>query len=302
MNILVTGANGFIGSTFSRLALSHGHQIAGLIRPANPLPAISSSGEPVTWLKGSLAEPPWKEIEKFKPQACLHLAWIATPGVYLESPENESYFHWSREFIGRVRELDAGQIVVAGTCLEYRLSNEKMSEDRTTVEPRTTYARWKNALRVALEEDAKKSSFRLCWSRVFYLYGAGEHPAKLCTSITQKLARGEKIVLKTPNNTKDYIYVDDLASAFLTVLEKQFDGIINFGNGIGTTVKEIAQTIGRMMNREELIEIAVPPQVDPLGDIVADASKLHGLGWKPEYDLRRGLEKIVATAPASSTR
>src|SRR5690349_12371318 len=118
MNILVTGANGFIGSTFSQLALSHGHQIAGLIRPANPLPGIRSSGETVKWLKGTLAEPPWKEIEKFKPEACLHLAWIATPGVYLESPDNENCFHCSREFIRRVRELGAGHIAVAGTCLE----------------------------------------------------------------------------------------------------------------------------------------------------------------------------------------
>jgi dTDP-6-deoxy-L-talose 4-dehydrogenase (NAD+) len=296
MNILVTGANGFIGSTFCRLALSHGHQIAGLIRPGNPLPAINSPGKTVTWLKGTLAEPPWKEIEKFKPEACLHLAWIATPGVYLESPENKNYFEWSRNFIGRVRELGAQQIVSAGTCIEYRISNEKLSEDKTPIEPTTTYARWKDALRMALEEDSKKNDFRFAWTRVFYPYGVGEHPARLCSSIIQKLGRGETIELKTPNSTKDYIYIEDLASAFLTVLEKQFEGTINLGTGIGITVKEIAQTLGQMVNRPELIKEIDPPQVDPLGYVVADVSKLRGLGWKPDHDLRRGLEKLLATS------
>lgn len=302
MKILVTGATGFIGSAFSRLAISRGHLIGGMMLPTEKTPSGLETSEMMTWFKGTLAEPLWNEIEQFKPEACVHFAWIATPGVYLESPENENYFHWSRELIRRVRAFGVRRVVAAGTCIEYRISNEKLSEDRTPIEPTTTYARWKDALRVALEEDAKKDGFRFAWTRVFYPYGVGEHPARLCSSIIQKLGRGEKITLKTPNSTKDYIYIEDLASAFLTVLEKQFEGTINLGTGIGLTVKEIAQTLGQMMQRWELIEEAVPPQVDPLGYVVADVSRLRGLGWKPEYDLRHGLEKLLASVPHSSTR
>jgi UDP-glucose 4-epimerase len=102
--------------------------------------------------------------------------------------------------------------------------------------------------------------------------------------------------LKTPNSTKDYIYIEDLASAFLAVLEKEFHGIINLGTGIGLTVREIAQTLGQLMNRPELVKEMDPPQVDPLGYVVADVSKLRSLGWKPEHDLRRGLEKLLANS------
>lgn len=269
--------------------------------PTEKPPLGLEPSERVTWFKGTLAEPSWSEIEKFKPEACVHFAWIATPGVYLESPENENYFHWSREFVRRIREFGARRIVAAGTCIEYRISDEKLLEDRTPVEPTTTYARWKNALRIALEEDAKKDGFSFAWARVFYPYGVGEHPARLCSSIIQKLGRGEKIELKTPNSTKDYIYIEDLASAFLTVLEKQFEGTVNLGTGIGIAVKEIAQTLGEMMRRPELIKEVNPPQIDPLGYVVADNSRLRGLGWKPEHDLRRGLEKLLANVPHLST-
>ena len=295
MRILVTGATGFIGSAFARLAVSRGHSIGGMMLPTEKIPFGLEPCDSVTWFKGTLAEPPWREIQRFKPDACLHFAWIATPGIYLESPENENYFHWSREFVRRVHEFGAQRFVAAGTCVEYRISNEKLSEDKTLVEPTTTYARWKNELRLALEADSKNNNFKFAWTRVFYPYGVGEHPARLCSSIIQKLARGETIELKTPNSTKDYIYIEDLASAFLTVLEKQFEGTINLGTGIGITVKQIAQTLGEMMHRPELIKEMDPPQIDPLGYVVADVSKLLGLGWNPAHDLRRGLEKLLTS-------
>jgi nucleoside-diphosphate-sugar epimerase len=272
-----------------------------MMLPTERTPSGLDASKRLTWFKGTLAEPPWSEIETFKPEACVHFAWIATPGVYLESPENENYFNWSREFVRQIREFGAERIVAAGTCIEYHISDEKLSEDRTPIEPTTTYARWKNALRMALEEDAKKDGFKFAWTRVFYPYGVGEHPARLCSSIIQKLGRGEKIELKTPNSTKDYIYIEDLAAAFLTVLEKGFEGTVNLGTGIGITVKEIAQTLAEMMHRPELLKEVDPPQIDPLGYVVSDNSKLRGLGWKPDYDLRKGLEKLLATVPHSST-
>src|SRR5215467_11244121 len=151
MRILVTGATGFIGSAFSRLALSRGYQIGGLMLPTEQPPADLPADENLTWFKGTLAQPPWDAMAAFRPETCVHFAWVATPGVYLESPENENYFNWSLEFIRRVRQFGVSYILGAGTCIEYRIGNEPLSEEHTPIEPETTYARWKNALRLALE-------------------------------------------------------------------------------------------------------------------------------------------------------
>ena len=294
LKILVTGATGFIGSAFCRLALSHGHEIGGMMLPSETPPAHVPVSDKMIWLKGTLAEPPWPGIEKLLPEVCVHFAWIATPGVYLESPENENYLQWSLGLVSRLRELGTNHIVGVGTCIEYKITDAVLSEDRTPVDPTTLYSRCKNTLRESLEAEARKDGSRLCWGRVFYPYGVGEHPARLCSSLIQKFRRGEKLLLKTPQSTKDYIHIEDLAAAILLTVEKKFTGTINWGTGVGVSVREIADTVADLLGRPGLVDEVSPAEKDPLGFVVADATRLRGLGWKPAYTLREGLEKLLA--------
>jgi len=293
MKILVTGAAGFIGSAFCELALRHGHEIAGLILPELAPPSRLPAGGKMIWLKGTLAEPPWKSIAGFQPEVCVHFAWIATPGVYLESPENELYLQWSLDLVHRLHGLGVDHIVGAGTCIEYRISDAPLSEERTPVDPTTLYSRCKNALREALAAEAQKDGWRFCWGRVFYPYGVGEHPARLCSALIQKLRRGEKLVLQTPDSRKDYIYIDDLAAAILLTVEKKFTGTINWGTGTGVSVREIADLVAASLGRPELVENQHPPAADPFPFVIADARRLRELGWRPEVDLPAGLSKLV---------
>jgi dTDP-6-deoxy-L-talose 4-dehydrogenase (NAD+) len=292
MRILVTGASGFIGSAFCRLALSHGHAIAGLMLPTETPPGHEPASERMLWLKGTLAELPWQAIESFRPEVCVHFAWIATPGVYLESPDNESYLRWSLDLVRRLRGLGMNHFVGVGTCIEYQITSAPLSEAHTPVAPTTLYARCKNALRETLEAEARKDGWHFCWGRVFYPYGVGEHPARLCSSLIQRLRRGEKLVLKTPRSTKDYIYIQDLAAAILLTVEKRLTGTINWGTGIGVSVRQIADAIATMQGRPDLVEEISPAEKDPLGFVVADATRLKQLGWRQQFTLEQGLNEL----------
>ena len=162
MKILVTGATGFIGSAFAKLALSHGHEIGGMMLPTETPPAHVPASNKMVWIKGTLAELPWHEIEVFKPDACIHFAWIATPGVYLESPENEKHLEWSLNLARRLKGIGMGQFVGVGTCIEYKITNAPLNEDRTPVDPTTLYSRCKNTLRETLEAEARKDGSHFC--------------------------------------------------------------------------------------------------------------------------------------------
>ena len=293
MKILVTGATGFIGSAFSKLALSQGHEIGGMMLPTEQPPVHVPVSDQMIWIKGTLAELPWREIEAFRPDACVHFAWIATPGVYLESPENEKHLEWSLGLAHRLKGLGLRQFVGVGTCIEYKITNAPLNEETTPVDPTTLYSRCKNALRETLEAESRKDGTQFCWGRVFYPYGVGEHPARLCSSLIQKFRRGEKLVLKTPHSTKDYIYIDDLAAAILLTVEKQFQGTINWGTGVGISVREIADAVAAMLGRPGLVAEVSPPEIDPLGYVVADATRLRSLGWRQQFSLEQGLQQLM---------
>ena len=293
MKIFVTGATGFIGSAFCRLALAHDHEIAGLIQPGKNPPANFPVGEKMTWFQGTLAGLPWTNIKQFQPDVCVHLAWIATPGVYLESPENKDYLRWSLDMAHGLCGIGVSHIVGAGTCIEYQISDAPLSENRTPLNPTTLYARCKNSLCETLAAESEKDGWQFCWGRIFYPYGVGEHSARLCSSLIQKLLRGETLALKTPDSRKDYIYIEDLATAILLTVEEKFVGTINWGTGVGISVREIADTLATMLGRPELVEIQNPPAADPFPFVVADAARLTHLGWQPQVDLKTGLAALI---------
>lgn len=291
MKLLLTGPTGFIGSAFVRLALSRGHEIAGLLIPAEDIPASLPPNPNLHWLRGTLEQAPWREIEAFGPEACIHMAWITTPGMYLESPENDRFRDASLSFLRRMPEAGARYLLGLGSCIEYQIGSEPLSEERTPLFPTTRYARCKNQLRLALERDA--GDFGFGWARVFYPYGPGEHPSRLCSSIAQKFERGEKVLLKTPSSTKDYIFIEDLAAALLAVVENKVRGPINVGTGTGSSVREIAGRLACLMGKPLLVEEADPPEPDPFPFVVADATKLRSLGWEPQFTMEQGLKRLV---------
>jgi nucleoside-diphosphate-sugar epimerase len=200
----------------------------------------------------------------------------------------------SVHFARKLRELGSRHLVVLGTCFEYKPIPEPLKEDTSPIEPGTVYARSKNELRLLLEEEAQRDPFPLCWARVFYPYGPGEHSSRLCTSIANKLRNGEAILLKTPQSTKDYIYIDDLAEAILTVAQSGFAGRINLGTGTAVQVREVAHTLAALLGKPDLVTEADPHEPDPLPWVVADSTRLRGLGWQPKVGLQLGLKTLLA--------
>lgn len=292
MRILVTGATGSIGSAFVRQALEHGHSVAALVRPGSSATALPAHAA-LTTCVGSIGTPPWGDLGRFAPEACLHAAWITDPRVYLESTENDRYVQDSLALATGLFDRGVGHIVAPGTCAEYGPSVEPLDEARSPLAPSTPYARAKRSLHVQLAERAGRAGARLAWARVFQSYGAGEPPARLCSTLARRLAAGKPVTLRTPDAVRDWIYVDDVAAALLLLVERGGDTVVNVGTGIGRTVESVARTLAYMLGRPELI-VAGDRHVDPLGPLVADPGRLSRLGWAPRVDLTEGLARLLA--------
>lgn len=88
---------------------------------------------------------------------------------------------------------------------------------------------------------------------------------------------------------REFLYVDDLADACILLMERRIgEGIYNIGAGTDLTVKELAETVMRVVGFEgKLVFDASKPDGTPRK--LLDASRMHALGWRPRYGLEEGI-------------
>jgi len=273
MRIFVTGASGFIGSKFCRQATSKGHDILALQTPHR------------------LNNLPYEVIKSFSPDAAVHCAWIATPGVYLSSPENLSLQKQSKEMFEWLSGIGVKQIIGCGTCAEYASSTSLLEEDKSPLQPASLYARSKHQLHQDLKKIANQSSVVFSWARIFYPYGPDEHPDRLISSLFRAFNNDKRYEIKTPQAIRDYIHIDDVASALLFLVEKRAGGSFNIGTGKGTCLWQLEAMIADMCSKASLLQKNLQKFCDYQNDrVVASITKINSIGWEPRLDLFSGLQ------------
>src|SRR6185295_7999217 len=97
----------------------------------------------------------------------------------------------SLELLQILSECNCEQFVGAGSCAEYEMKSEILSETDKT-KPETLYAASKLSFQVLGEQIAAQSDFRFAWGRIFYLYGPQEDPRRIVPSAILKLQKGER--------------------------------------------------------------------------------------------------------------
>ncbi|MEN3943129.1 NAD(P)-dependent oxidoreductase [Prosthecobacter sp. SYSU 5D2] len=286
MKILVTGANGFIGRSFCQKASADGNEVLGMVR--------SPSGLPHPEVLGSLEAPPWKQIEAFAPDAVVHLAWTATPGVYLNSPENPVFLGQSKLFLNRCLTMGVRHIAAAGTCIEYASDSGPLDEMQSRLSAAFPYSKAKTELFHWLKDSMAGTGNPWTWFRIFYPYGPGEHSNRLPSFITRQLLAGQPIQLLTPDSIKDYIFIDDLTAAMCRALEQGFTGPLNLGTGRGVRLRDLAYEVARVVDADpSLVGDAVPTARDPWPVMVAGQAGLDRLAWTPRTSLSEGLSRLA---------
>lgn len=136
--------------------------------------------------------------------------------------------------------------------------------------------------------------------KIFHMYGPNDTKNKFIPNIISNLTENiENIDLSPGEQTRDFIFIDDVVSAYKTVLAKQFnftEKIIEFeiGTGKSTTIKEMVLTIKEISkSNSNLCFGALAYRNDEIMKSKADNSKLLKLGWKPLFDIQHGLNSLI---------
>ena len=133
--------------------------------------------------------------------------------------------------------------------------------------------------------------------RIFNIYGPGQKEPFLIPYLINRMKNGEKIKLNTPKAVRDFVYVSDAVSAFISALVHTWQGFkaLNVGTGHGTSIYDAAQKTARMMSfRPDLDGAATNShKTDYVVSSVRNICDV--LGWKPVVTLEKGLKILCKT-------
>jgi len=290
--VLVTGASGFIGRHVLPLLAERGYEVHAASRHAPRHDLANASWHAADLLsetdRGRL-------IATVRPTALLHLAWYAEPGAFWRSNENLRWAAASIELFRVAAAAGVRRIVGTGTCAEYDWSRGLCVERETPLEPSTLYGAAKRATGMLLEAFGNVSGMSAAWARVFFTYGPGERSKRLVGSTIARLLAGERAPTTAGTQVRDFLHVADVAAGIVAVLDSVAEGPVNIGSGQGVAVADLVRTLGRLVNRPDLIGIGdLPGNPNEAPRVVADVQRLRTeIGWAPRFDLESGLAATV---------
>ena len=270
VQILVTGARGFIGATL--------------------VPRLRERKIEIVTYDGDV-----KDMASFPSPANLVIHLAARPareeGTRSAAEAMQANIIGIQAVMEYARRHSCG-IVFTSTCAVYGAA----AENRNLREDDPPRPRGWNGLGKLLSEEilsfaAGLHGFGAIILRLFNVYGVGQPRGYLVSDAIHSLAAREPIRLRNPRAVLDFVHVDDVCDAILRAIPLAASGgtqIFNIGTGKGTRVADVAKRLARLAgSRQEIIEEGLPGE-----DIrvVADPSAAERqLKWTARLDLPAGL-------------
>jgi nucleoside-diphosphate-sugar epimerase len=296
VTVLVTGATGFVGSHVVRKLVASGDDVTVIVRPGSSRHRLNGVLDRVQILEGDLADGALigPLLERCRPEACIHAAWYAEPGKYLESPKNLDSLRSSLDLLEMLAKAGCTHLVGVGTCFEYAMQPRPLTEGSPTG-PFTLYAAAKLAFYLVAAQRAAQLGIGLAWARLFYLYGPGEDARRLVPAAIKALSAGSEFPATTGEQVRDYLHVEDVASALCALSRLKLTGAFNVSSGEAVTIAGLMRMLGELLGRPELIRLGALPRRDwdpafVCGDNHRLRSEAH---WAPRYALRSGLAQTI---------
>lgn len=314
MRVLVTGGAGYVGSHAAKLLAESGHDVLVVDNLAEGHRA--AVGKLPLVVADLIDQPTITELlKKHMIEAVMHFAAFAYVGVSVRQPAK----YYQNNVVGTLALLDAmraadvKRIVFSSTCATYGIPTKvPISEDHPQ-QPINPYGFTKLAIERALADYAHAYGIGYAALRYFNASGAAadgtigeDHdPETHLIPLVLQVALGQRERVDifgtdypTPDGTcvRDYIHVDDLASAHLLALKKLDDGAalkLNLGTGRGASVQEVVDLASEVTGKEIPARACERREGDP-PELVADPSAAkQTLGWEAQH---KDMRKIIESA------
>jgi len=264
-NILVLGCSGEIGSRLTKIFLAAGNKVYGIrgLRSCK-IRNIDHLCSQANLLDSNLD----LNLNSIRPEILIHTAWVTKPGVFWDSPLNHEWVNASKKIVEEFKFTGGKYVVVTSSCAEYSWQGEELLSESSKSNPTSEYGRAKNELLKWLETQP----LSYLWARIFFQFGLQETYGRLIPSLIDDILAGNKYLIRSGHDVRDFVYIEDVAKVMGILISKQTQGIVNIGSGEGITVEKVARIIAKLMDREDLLEFQIGTEAK--STVVSDSRKL----------------------------
>jgi len=250
MNFLITGAAGFLGSSLANNLAREGHQVRGLDDLSTGDPQALSPD--VHFTRGDVGDRPklWTLLQEV--DVVYHFAArVSVPeSVLYPRDYNTVNVGGTVALMEAMRDVGVRRVVLASSGAVYGDLAEQPLREPVTPNPRSPYAVSKLAAEYYVRTIGRLWGIETVSLRVFNAYGPGQHlpashPPVVPYFLRQAQRGGTLVVHGDGNQTRDYVYVDDVISAMVAAsTAPNVDGlVINVGSGGETSLRDLVKAV-----------------------------------------------------------
>ncbi len=296
MHVLVTGGAGFIGAHTCRALLEAGHRVTALDDLTHGKREAVPPGAELLVLdvrSPQLAA----ELQRVRPDAVLHLAAQMDVRHSVADPMHDA----SVNVLGTVNAIAAARRAGARRFVFASSGGAVYGDQEVHPAPEQHPRRPASPYGVSklcgeeYAELARREGFSTLSLRYANVYGPGQDPmgeAGVVAIFLHKMLRGgEPVINGDGEQTRDFVYVGDVARANLLGLASGAQGALNVGTGVETSVNELARTLARAAGYRKPIAHGPPAPGEQKRSSVDSRAARAQLGWAPEVGLEDGLRR-----------
>ncbi len=299
--VMVTGGAGFIGSNIVDLLVSKGYQISVLDNLSRG--KKENLNDQVKFYQVDIKDESKLEeaIKKEGPEAIIHQAAQVNVRVSLENPISDA----NNNIIGPINLIQSAinngvkKITFSSSGGAVYGDPEKVPcQETDRIRPLSPYGISKRSLELYIQAFARLKGYDYNILRYSNVYGPRQDPkgeaGVVSIFIDQALNKENSYINGDGKQTRDFVFVGDIARANLAALEKETKSkIFNIGTGQETSINDLYYSI-----REALGDKSKPKHREEIpGEVRAtylDISRAkEELGWQPKYSLDKGIKKTV---------
>lgn len=304
-NIVITGATGFLGSHLAQWFLEQGDRVYALVRPGSAKLQYLPEHRNLIPVYGTMEEAADCVEEIGHADAWFHFAWGGVNREDIDSPEVQAgNIRGSLACVEAAHRLGCRVFMDAGSRVEYGVIEDGrgVMTEEMECSPVNEYGKAKLEFFRQAVPVCERYGMNFCHLRFFSVYGYGDHPWSIISTLVRELPRGGRVSLSACRHEWNFMYIDDAVEAVGRLYEQVKDkpckkgAAVNIASRDTRVLKSFVEEVFELAGKRGTLEFGTFVQAkEGALSIRPDVSRMEAMtgGFRESYTFGRGITEMI---------